>query len=480
MYACPNWAVAKYTALATLEGMADFQHGDERSRLESLVVSSIDTILSTSLTRLRIDLNSPELTETIQTTAMALRIACPLFESNDDETRVDVVLALAREVLSVAMARFDLWTRHAKDALNATLVFVDFFDAAIVFLTASVKACPSKLSTSRVPVVGEEWLCLLDDFRTKKIGKGITDENCSPPVNGARAASKYETDLIAKVVSIGSYLLSHQSLRVQTMVCTLLGNCFSLLLEISLLPQSTTEEVNGAQNAILRHIADCWPALSARAKATLQVLRAPKPSTSIVIATHTGDPASRRMVDMGPSRLFLSQLFNLVAAMVEASGDFMSSRLRESTWPWVDQVLAGAATRKRSGFGDQGTSSVLLLESVLDCVTRIFRHRATAVPLAGLIPSVGRRLVVLLDSDEGVANRAACTMECLVQVDRDALLRPLSMVGGVSLPGSPFRPQSSNHSGLLPSTVPTAHTQQLARALLQFIDDQPEQSLEYI
>jgi hypothetical protein len=483
-YACPNWAVTEYTALETLEGMADACIGDECSRLESVVVSSIETILSTSLARLRIDLNSPELAETIQTTAMALRIACPLFKNKGDETRVNAVLALAREVISVSMARFDVWTRHATDRLDATLVFVDFFDADIAFLAASVKAhletSPSELSTSITPSVGDDWLRLLDDFRTKTIGKGVANENCSRPANGARAASKYETDLIAKIVSIGSYLLSHQSLRVQTAICTLLSNCFSLLLEISRLPKATVEEVNGAQNAILRHIADCWPSLAARAKATLLVLRAPTQSTFLVIATNPSDAEARRTVDMGPSRLFLSQLFNLVAGMVEASGDFMSTRVRETTWPWIDQVLLGAATKNFSVFGDQGTSAVLLLESALDCVNRIFIHRATALPLAGLIPSVGRRLVALLDSDEAVAKRVTSTMESLARVDSDALLRPMSMVGGLCLPESPFRLRSSDDAVLLLAAEPTAQAQQLARGLLKFIDDQPEQIVEYI
>jgi len=268
-------------------------------------------------------------------------------------------------------------------------------------------------------------------------------------------------------------------LRVQSGACKLLNSCFELLFTVSRLPEPTKgeEELNGAKNAILRHIADCWPSLAARTTATVRLLKSSKESALIAIVPRLRDNKSSSM-NRGEMRIFLSRVLDLVATMVEASDDFMASRVREAVWPWLEQVLFDASHGGLGRIQAGQTSSENLLKSALACTSRIFCQRPTGVALSGLIPKIGSFLLPLLDSNENVAPLVVQTTESLMQIDSDALLRPLHQLAGKPLAQSPFHGMPKRAK--IPST--TCHklqskAQMHAHNLLAAIDRSREQEI---
>eukprot|EP00977_Amphora_coffeiformis_P020781 scaffold8471_cov184-Amphora_coffeaeformis.AAC.26 len=478
-YSCSKWAAVKNAAKACLEEFST-KNDNLASNLEELVVAgSVESLLNTALVRLGTDNRAQTLGETIQTSTFCLRLGRAAFKS-DDRTRLLVTMSQTKDLLLATTLSFDRWAVFARNDSDMTRVYIDFFETAVSCFNSAMPGVRDVtiLQTTALspPTYDDQWTSLLDEFRvTPQAETEEQDRNRRDDKESEKwkiFATKKDTDLIARVVSIAAYLLSYPELRVQSEACKLLNSCFVLLFTISKLPKPelAEEELNGAKNAILRHIADCWPSLAARTSATVKLLRSNKESTSIAIVPRLVDDKQSPSLNSGEMRIFLSRVLDLVATMVEASDDFMASRVREAVWPWLEQVLFDASR------GSLTPSSQILLESALACISRIFCHRPTGVALSGLIPKIGSSVLPLLDSHEKVASLVVQTTESMVQIDSDALLRPLHQLAGQPLEQSPFcrtpfRPKNSSSTAIQPQSRSQAH----ARNLLVSINSLREQ-----
>ena len=201
--------------------------------------------------------------------------------------------------------------------------------------------------------------------------------------------------------------------------------------------------------------------------------------------------------DIGIRRIFLANLFELIATMCECSGDFFADRFRNDVWPvmarhledLLNQLqrqrdahsvsLAGMAQRKMSTtslVADEqhlplstteeavASSSLInedsslsvsvktrrsfkmsdterqLIVSILTCLNRIFQQEEFGKAVEKLLGSVGFTLLPLLDIEDHLKIQEL-TMECLrsiIRIDCDILRRPLMELSVTRMPPCPL------------------------------------------
>ena len=481
---CTKWMTVKHAAKQCIDGVINYH---SYGSMGNLIVEYLEWLLATTLTRLRSD-QDDELFVTIRTTAKYFRLSTEAFQGEDD-VRSKVILSQANEVIESTVSRFDRWSVSAPRNTDMTLTYLDFFDAAIDCLCSSFNYVQGVKDDGidKSEKERDDWKCVLSEFLVQSATQGTgdipsnsNDQDILETRNKRIRATKQDTDLVARIVSIATYLLSHPKLLVQSEACILLRKSFSLLFRISQCPapSDSEEELNGAQNAILRHIAGCWPSLAARTNATLKLWKSESSAGSTLVIVTSGAANESTKLNYGEMRLFVSRVLDLTATMVEVSGDFMATRVREAVWPWASQVLAICLQSTREATEHHSDSFRIVLESALSCTRRIFMHRDTGVPLAGLIPLIGNAILPWLQKSDGIADQAVATMERLILIDRDALFRPLSMLARKPIPRSPFLPGNDPAvAAVQPFEVPN-DGQRRALDLLTFLESLPEQPIE--
>jgi len=233
-------------------------------------------------------------------------------------------------------------------------------------------------------------------------------------------------------------------------------------------------------------------------------------SVTIIRQSQTTAPMNSPMADPSTRRVFLSKAFELVTIMAECSGDFIASRFKNDVFPLVAKLLGNFAedamaldsrddfplycnhldgSDRHSGNSAQNTSinscafprqasETELITSVLFCFAGVFQETACGRSIADLIPTLGTLVLPFLgDQDTGTWKACMAALRQMIQIDSDALWRPL-----VHLSGRPFPPRkpwepSTESTTLEEVADDTSPISIRAMELVEFIDNQPEQPL---
>ena len=288
-----------------------------------------------------------------------------------------------------------------------------------------------------------------------------------------------------------------------------------MLTDVSILVLYLQDPEDKTGTAILRQVSDAWPAIHARLVALTTEIQSTRVSSIVVLRQSTATPAGRQpTVDVSTKRVFVSRLLELVAIMAECSGDFIASRFKNDVFPLVSQMLGSFAEdlmpsevrddlpsydrsssssitirddRRLPKRSTRQASETALIVSMIQCFVSVFRERACGKALAGLIPACGALVLPFLGEDGELGRTCMAALQQMVQIDCDALWRPL-----VQLSGSAFPPPKP---WLLPSrsldqatktkkaeevlSTPSSLLQRRAKELVDFIDGLPEQELIY-
>ena len=191
-------------------------------------------------------------------------------------------------------------------------------------------------------------------------------------------------------------------------------------------------------------------------------------------------------------RIFLAKLFTLVAAMAEGSGAFMADRFKNEVWPvlakqfehFISKRSLGKESRVEEKRIVQNERSLpwqetekLQIVAMLDCVNRSFGQVDCGLALSGLVPTVGTVVLSFLgDAEESVSIAAFDALKKLMEIDYDALWRPLLELSGQGIPICPLKP-SLSHNGrslIVPPTHPLATR---AKDLIEYAKSLPEQAI---
>jgi hypothetical protein len=209
--------------------------------------------------------------------------------------------------------------------------------------------------------------------------------------------------------------------------------------------------------------------------------------------------------DVATQRIFLSKLFGLIAAMVQGSGSFMADRIQNEVWPILSKQLdlliskrtnghfhdrnnsikkallvedlCRGKGRTSSGSSDWQTSETILILAVLECLERVFGEKDCGMALSNLATSAGTLLLPFLDDNDGkIRNASFSALKKIVEIDCDALWRPLLHLSGQGMPLHPLRSQLSVKDDDTASlALPTHLLARKARELITHIESLPEQ-----
>jgi hypothetical protein len=209
--------------------------------------------------------------------------------------------------------------------------------------------------------------------------------------------------------------------------------------------------------------------------------------------------------DLAAQRIFLSKLFGLIAAIVEGSGSFMADRVKNEVWPILSKQLdlfiakrtnshfhhhnntstkktllvedlCRGSGRKLSGSSDWQTSETILILAVLKCLERVFGEKDCGMALSSLVTSAGTLLLPFLDdNDEKISNASFNALQKIVEIDCDALWRPLLHLSGQWMPLHPLRSPLSVKEDTASLALPTHLLARKAQELITHIESLPEQ-----
>ncbi|KAL3922927.1 MAG: hypothetical protein SGILL_001940, partial [Bacillariaceae sp.] len=240
-------------------------------------------------------------------------------------------------------------------------------------------------------------------------------------------------------------------------------------------------------------------------------------------------------------RIFLANLFDLIAYLCECSGDFMADRFRNFVFPTISTQFRSllhrqktkqerqrllhenvAATKRspllleKESSKDESSSATSrslvsksapdnafqwsdterqLVLAMLNCLTRAFQQKDCGPALQSILGSAGTLVLPLLEIDND-SNIEDATMDCLksiLRINCDILWRPLLELSGKGIPPCPLKISwSLNGVGhtVTPSENVRANTFTVpanpkdnhvlavrCRELLSFAESLPEQSI---
>jgi len=248
--------------------------------------------------------------------------------------------------------------------------------------------------------------------------------------------------------------------------------------------------------AILCQVSDAWPPIQARLTALSTEIQSTRVRSIVVVCQPRMRPPAT--IDVSTQRVFVSKLLELVAIMVKCAGGFIASRFKNDIFPLMSQMLGSfaedlAASEGKNCFSlynDAGfsksahprqTSETSLIVSIVQCLASVFREPSCAEALAGLIPVAGALVLPFLGEKGELGIASVNALQSMLQVDADALLRPLVQLSAQSFP--PPKPwlTSSNseqeRSGSEKDLFAPSLLQRRAKELVDFINGLPEQEL---
>lgn len=222
-------------------------------------------------------------------------------------------------------------------------------------------------------------------------------------------------------------------------------------------------------------------------------------SVSLVLVSSESLPTVTGNANQAPfKRIFLANIFDLIAHLCECSGDFMADRFRNFVIPVVAVQLRSLLQRHKSKqerlrllqkststhtesihvphcqfinplpttslseysvsnphadnnnnktFDWSDTERQLVL-SMLHCLTRALRQDDCGPALRSNLGSVGSMVLPLLEIGND-ADIEGATMDCLksvLQIDCDTLWRPLLELSGTGIPSCPLNIRSTSNS----------------------------------
>jgi hypothetical protein len=506
----------------------------EYENMTDLLTDNMDNLMGTLMGRIRVSggrsldkTESDDETITVVSTVTAmLRIAA----GSNDNTQVcersfsPSMLSYMEELVTALIARFDHQAAKSANQRDTVTAFVQLFDAALTHMDCWYEYVETKtpVNSSTVSEKSKEaWLALLDPFRIDK-ERGLSPEEGFELYRdqhvqdkelaiGFQLVSASEIEFVKRIISRCCFLLSHPSLTSQIQSCAALIRGFTFLGAVARRVCPDVDEPNGSSTAILRQVSVSWPAISARLKAASSNVRVSRGTSLLVLQPSSQRYAPSLPTNIGEQRVFLSKLFELVAAMTVCADDFMASRFRQDVWPCIVQVL-GSFVTSRQGFlstepqsfpspvaisrpvNQKGVvhaqklsaSELGLALGIIQCLARVFGHRPSGVVLAGLIPSAGSLLFPFLESSDDDDTHKTLEAICMtalrnmVLIDCDALWRPLMDLSARGLPPCPLGVLAATENakeqavGWLPDSVLVKK----ANELIDFIEALPEQNLD--
>ena len=119
----------------------------------------------------------------------------------------------------------------------------------------------------------------------------------------------------------------------------------------------------------------------------------------------------------------------------------------------------------------------LLIIAMLNCVNCTFGQSDCGLALSGLVSSVGTvALSFLGDVEEAISMAAFNALKKLIEIDCDALWRPLVQLSGQGIPIRPLKPLSVQDFQSL-AELPSHILALKARELMAYAESLPEQAL---
>jgi hypothetical protein len=260
----------------------------------------------------------------------------------------------------------------------------------------------------------------------------------------------------------------------------------------------------------------------------------PKASLDLVpMLAHPRGPNDRPPADVATQRIFLARLFTLIGTMCECAGDFMADRFRNDVWSVMASHLGDALRRQvkdappslqspsRTLVTDQEpkpvnaperdglrlhqvsnecvssgstwtTSERLLVRSILQCLNQALGQEECGRALGAILVPIGSMLLPLLDngSDPEIADLSMESVKKILNIDCDALLRPLLELSGAGIPPCPLKkPPCPGTKTSECKEIATTESHQEApesegsilanrcRELLEYLESLPEQSI---
>jgi hypothetical protein len=274
-----------------------------------------------------------------------------------------------------------------------------------------------------------------------------------------------------------------------------------ILIRLPLRWFSLQDPEDSTGTAIRRQVSDCWPAIVARLQALTREIQASRGTSLVILRQHNISP-SHQTLDVSTRRVYLSKLLELITVMTECSGDFIASRFKNDVFPEIAKLLNSfvgdyskvealddtPSYETAGAFRDVQTlkgatrqqSETSLIIAMLLCFAGVFRTRVCGQSLAGLITTAGTLILPYLGDPGEVGVACQEAIEQMIQIDCDALWRPLLQLSGSPFP--PPRPWKAAPLGLRSMTiqqdksVPTQCLQRRAKELVAFIESLPEQS----
>lgn len=187
----------------------------------------------------------------------------------------------------------------------------------------------------------------------------------------------------------------------------------------------------------------------------------------------------------------------------------MASRFKNDIFPLVSEVLGGFAEDCSPSIGvrddvslfdrsvsvrdrrfsqrcdKRQASETALIVAMIRCFVSIFRVRACGKALAGLIPAAGALVLPFLGEEGELGAVAMAAIQHMVQIDCDALWRPLIQISGrrqfpppkkwLLLDGHKQKARSNNEVTFSVLSL----LERRANELVDFIERLPEQELVY-
>lgn len=177
------------------------------------------------------------------------------------------------------------------------------------------------------------------------------------------------------------------------------------------------------------------------------------------------------------SEVLLSTLLSVISTMVELSGEFMASRFETSVWPVITTVLDHLyrfGTTKAISINCKRKERLTII--ILQCLCSALSSSRLGCSLQHLVIEVGTILMPLLGNVGDVGELAVMTIEALLSIDSDALLRGILCASGRGLPTRLLLPFPVKKEA---SYTPLTDRLMVDRSqcLLKYIDILPEKRL---
>jgi hypothetical protein len=346
------------------------------------------------------------------------------------------------------------------------------------------RRCPTNLQL-------EPWLALLtpfivDESAESAIGQLMdesTDENQTENIN----VTSQEIMFVTIILSRCGYFLSHSNLTIRIASCKVFSFALTFLgfIADNFLKAETDDSSEHPGNAVYRQISDSWPSILPRIQDLCQEFCSSFSSNRLPL----NNVKCLSDYDGSSNVLFLSALFDLLGCMVQSSGSFLWSRLEVDVWPACAQILGKILKQKVNDKAYLTSNKICeneitkLLCSLFGFYTKVFSNPELFHKAASSISTVGSMILPFVSEKDPIGGKAMSTIKTMLLIDKDALWRPLlSSSGYLSKQFSLKSHHQLDDGKLQPSTSENGSPSALqlrARELLDFVDDLPEQIIDY-